>query len=774
MRHASHWGAFWADVEDGRLVGVRPFERDGAPSPIIHSIVDSVYSPTRIDRPYVRESYLAKGPSAGGAGRGGEAFVPVSWDQALDLVAAELRRVRGEHSARSIYAGSPGWSSAGRVHHAKTLLHRFMNLQGGATTGLHGYSVGAAEVLLPHILGGIESCLGPLTEWRAIAQHTKLIVAFGGLPEKNMQVEAGGVGDHNVQGWMERVGAAGIETVCIGPVRDHAPAALQATWHQPRPGTDTAIMLGLAHTLLTENLHDRAFLARCASGFEKFQRYLEGADDGEPKTADWAAEISGLDADTIRGLARRMASSRTMIMASWSLQRAHRGEQPFWAAVALAAMLGQIGLPGGGIGFGYGSTNRGGNPRNPVASPAMPEGNDPTPDAIPVARISDLLLRPNEEISFNGRTIQLPDIRMIYWCGGNPFHHHQDLNRLLAGWRRPDTVIVHEIWWTAAARHADIVLPATTTLERNDMAAGPYEKYLLAMHRAIRPVGQARDDYAIFTDLAARFGYKDAFTEGRDEMAWLEHLYAIYRQQAAQAEITLPNFKEFWDQGFVELPPPAEPHILYGDFRADPARHPLKTPSGRIEIFSETVAGFGYDDCPGHPTWLEPAEWLGSTKAKRFPLHLISCQPSTRLHGQMDPTGVSRSSKIRGREPMTLNPADAAARGIAHGDVVRIFNDRGACLAGATVSDAVRPGVIVLATGAWYDPVEPGTPGTPDRHGNPNMLTIDIGTSKLAQGSTAQTALVEVERWTGAVPAVTVDGPPPSRAHTTLVSTTAR
>ena len=234
-------------------------------------------------------------------------------------------------------------------------------------------------------------------------------------------------------------------------------------------------------------------------------------------------------------------------------------------------------------------------------------------------------------------------------------------------------------------------------------------------------------------------------------MEWLRHLYEVARQQASRHGIERPDFETFWEEGYMADPAPAQYDFL-ADFRADPNGHALKTPSGRIEIYSERVASFGYDDCPGHPAWLEPAEWLGAPKAERFKIHLISNQPTLRLHGQLDNGPVSRASKVQGREPLWLNPSDAAARGISDGDVVRVLNDRGACLAGAVVTNAVCPGVAQLQTGAWYDPDKPGMIGTLDRHGNPNMLTLDKGTSKLAQGPSSQTALVEVERWTAAVP----------------------
>ena len=239
-----------------------------------------------------------------------------------------------------------------------------------------------------------------------------------------------------------------------------------------------------------------------------------GETDGQPKDADWAAAITGVPAETIRGLARRMAATRTMITASWVLQRAHHGEQPYWAMILLASALGQIGLPGGGFGFGYGSGAGIGDPPLSFAAPAMDGIKNPINVTIPAARISDCLLHPGEPFDFNGKRGNYPDIRLVYWAGGNPFHHHQDTNKLRRAWQKPETIVVHEPWWTATARHADIVLPATTSLERNDIGGARRDKFIIAMHQAVEPVGEARNDFDIFSALAQRLGIADAYTQG--------------------------------------------------------------------------------------------------------------------------------------------------------------------------------------------------------------------------------------------------------------------
>jgi molybdopterin guanine dinucleotide-containing S/N-oxide reductase-like protein len=303
-----------------------------------------------------------------------------------------------------------------------------------------------------------------------------------------------------------------------------------------------------------------------------------------------------------------------------------------------------------------------------------------------------MLLQPGEAFDYDGQLLTYPDVKLVYWAGGNPFHHHQDLGRLRRSFARPDTVIVHESAWTATARHADIVLPATITLEREDIGATAGDPLMIAMHRAVAPYREARDDYDIFTGLAERLGIGEAFTEGRTARQWLEHIYEPTCRALAERGINTPDFAQFWDDGELALPAEAWDGGIVRAFRRDPAGSPLPTPSGKIEIASAAIAAFGYADCPGHPVWLPFVEGAGSAAASRFPLHLIANQPATRLHSQLDFGATSLASKIAGREPVRIHPQDAAARGIRDGDIVRLYNERGACLAGAVLSDALRPG----------------------------------------------------------------------------------
>jgi len=758
--HLTHWGTFEAVSDGERLTEVRPWRGDPEPMPLIGNVASAQHHPARIAVPHVRRGWLDRGPGA--PGRGDEPFVPVPWDMALDLLAGELRRVYRDHGAEAVYGGSYGWASAGRFHHAQSQVHRFLNCLGGYVRHVNSYSLGTSAVLLPHVIADVNVLLNQATAKSVVAERSGLVVAFGGLSPKNAAVSPGGVSRHNARGWVSAARVRGCRFVSVSPLRDDTPAEAQAEWIAPRPGTDAALMLALAQVLDAGGLADTGFLDRYTVGYPRFARYLRGEADGVVKNPPWAEEITGVPAARIRELAHEMAAARTLVTVSWSLQRARHGEQPLWLGVVLAAMLGQIGLPGGGFGHGYGSASLVGEPAPQVPAPRLPQGRNGASAFIPVARIADMLLSPGASYDYNGQRLTYPDIRLVYWCGGNPFHHHQDLARLREAFARPDTVVVHDPFWTATARHADFVLPATMSIERDDYGSGQNDRMFFPMPSLTRPHGEARDDYSIFAGLADRLGAGKDFTAGRTATDWLRRLYEEWRGDLAERGRAVPGFDEFWAGDGLELPVASEPQVAFADFRADPEGHPLTTPTGKIEIFSATIDSFGYPDCPGHPVWLEPDEWLGSPAARRFSLQLVANQPRSRLHSQLDVGAHSQSVKIAGREPVRLNPGDAAARGLHDGDLVRIFNDRGACLAGLAVDEAVRPGVAQLSTGAWYDP-DPADPGF-CRHGNPNVLTADSPSSTLSQGSTGQLALVEIEPYHGVPPELAVTQPP-ATAH---------
>ena len=742
---STHWGTYKFSVDEDKKIKLDNWELDSSPTEFGLGLADAANDELRIKQPHVRKGWLENNCKSDG-NRGRDSYIPVSWDEAFELASKELLETKKTFGNSSIYAGSYGWASAGRFHHAKSQVNRFFNLFGGFSSSFQSYSYAAAQTLLPHIIGlDLYSTLDEHTSWGALSKECELILMFGGMPLKNSKVSAGGVGKHTTEKGISKCFENGVEFINISPLIDDAPEFLNAKQVSIRPNTDTALMLALANILIKNDSYDKEFIEKYTVGFESFSAYVLGKKNNQECTPSWASEITKIPVDLIKELADKIISKKTMISLSWSLQRASRGEQPLWMGITLAAMLGQIGTAGGGFGFGYSSVNSTGDSYDKIPWQSLPQGQNKIKDFIPVARVTDMLEKPGQEFIYDGQKLTYPDIKLIYWAGGNPFHHHQDLNRLVKAWQKPKTIIVNEIWWNPQALHADIVFPANTALERNDLMLNPRDPTIVANKSAMKSFENSKTDFEIFSGLANKLGFLEKFTGNKSEMDWIKFIWdrssKAYKKTYINNNISMPSFEEFWEKGYFEVPAPRTEKIMFDKFRKDPAHFPLQTPSGKIEISSETIANFQLPDCYSHPYWFEPYEWLGNVN--EYPLHLISNQPTHRLHGQLDNADESQKSKINGKEPVMINSKDAFDRDIKKGDIVMLYNARGRVLAGAKISDNVMPGVIVLSTGAWFDP---NYDLNIEKHGNPNVLTKDIGTSSLGQGPTCHTTLVELKR----------------------------
>jgi len=738
---STHWGTYETSKNNQNNIKINKWSKDPNPSDFGLGFLDAATSDLRINQPHIRKEWLKDRHNKKNL-RGLDEFVPVSWEEAIDLTASELQNVKKEFGNSSIYAGSYGWASAGRFHHAKSQLNRFFNLFGGFSSSFQSYSYAAAQTLLPHIVGhDLYSFLDEHNTWNTLEKECDLILMFGGMPLKNSQVSAGGVGKHTTEKELRKCVNAGTKFINISPNASDAAKFLNAKQISIIPNTDTALMLSLAYILITSNNYDQKFIEEYTNGFNEFKSYVLGEKNNKPCTPEWASSITSIPVETIKWLAKEISTKKTMVSISWSLQRASAGEQPLWMGITLASMLGHIGTEGGGIGFGYSSVNSTGDVFKKIPWKSLPQGNNKIRDFIPVARITDMLEKPNELFQYDGRKLKYPNIKLIYWAGGNPFHHHQDLNRLVKAWQKPKTIIVNEIWWNAQARHADIIFPANTALERNDIMLNPRDPTIIANKKTISSVGESKSDYEIFSSLANKLGFENLFTENKSELDWLKYLWNESIKVSEEMNLKLPEFNKFWEEGFFEIPIEKTKKIMFKNFRDNPVKNPLNTPSGKIEITSNIIKNYNLKDCKGHPTWIEPYEWLGNKD--NFPLHLISNQPEYRLHGQLDNADYSLKNKIKDREPVLINSADAKERNIENNDIVLIFNKRGRVFAGARLSDEVSKGVLVLSTGAWFDP---NYEINADLHGNPNVLTKDIGTSLLSQGPTSHTCLVEIRK----------------------------
>ena len=776
---AARWGILKASVKNGKIVKSAPWKiTSKIPNTLQNTMADLVYN-TRIKAPMVRKSYLADPDNPKPELRGLDEWVEVKYEDAIKLVARELKKTREQKGVDSVFAGSYGWQSTGNVHVSRTLLHRFMNLTGGFTGVTGDYSTGAAQVIMPHVTGS-NQVYEQQTSWPVVLESSKIVVFWGLNPISTLRV-AWTSSDEQGFKYFEQLKNSDKEIIIIDPIKTVSGKYFEgkARWITPRPNTDVAMMLGMAQHLYSQGKYDKEFLQNYTVGFEKFVPYLTGQSDGVAKTPEWSSEICGISADVIKELAIKFYENRTMIMAGWGIQRAHHGEQAHWMIVTLCAMLGQIGLAGGGFGFSYHYAN-GGAPTcaggviggmNAASVGVVKDGKflglaqdqkqggeatqawlvNTAKVAFPLARIADALLNPGKTIDANGAKITYPQIDFIYWVGGNPIVHHQDTNTNIKAWRKPRTIVVNEIYWTPTAKMADIVFPTTTEYERNDITmSGDYSNmHIIPMKQVVAKQHGAKDDYQIFTDLCKAYadGLAEAYTDGgKTEMDWIKEFY----EGAASAVnantalgIQMPSFEQWWEKNepteFYETPESAA-YVSFEDFRNDPVLEALGTPSGLIEIYSDTIEAMNYKDCGAHPMWFEPVEWLGM-KDKPAKFHLLSIHPYDRLHSQQSNTSNRKRYAVADREPVLINTEDAKELGIKQGDLVRVYNARGEILAGANVSSDIMRGVVQIFEGAWYDPNAEGL----CKNGNPNVLTIDLPTSELANGNISHTALVNIE-----------------------------
>ncbi|WP_063652839.1 molybdopterin-dependent oxidoreductase [Aliivibrio fischeri] len=736
--HASHWGPFNAIVKAGVLVGIQPRkELDAMPTEMLtEGLIGRVYDKTRVKYPMVRTSYLAdpKGDTKPHL-RGKEPFVRVSWDTALSLVADAIQTTATKHGNEAIFSSSyGGWSHAGLMR-PQVLQGRFFNLIGGQSTTTGDYSGGASQVILPHVIGDME-VYSPQTAWPVIQENTEIFVLIGCDPWKNNRIEFR-VADHQMYSHWKQFAENGIQFISINPQQTRTDDELDAEWVKIVPNTDTALFLAMAQHVYVNDLHDTAYLARYTVGADKYIDHLMGKNDGIVKSPEWAAKITGIPAEDIQKMAIRFATSKTQFAAGWSLQRADHGEMIHWAIINFAAMLGKIGKPGEGVGFSWHYGN-GGMPQSGKTLPiGLSQGKNPVSAICPASRISEMLMNPGKTFTRDGIEYTYPDVKMVYNAGNNLLSHQQDTNELINALNeKVETFVCQDPWWCASSRYADIVLPTTSTLERNDLSSGgTYSNdKIYAMRQVIKPYGESLDDFEIFRKLAEIFNVEEKFTDG---LAFDDILKRAYHASSA----TL-SFDEFWKNGVALLPVPQEANqwVRHGDFYQDPDKHPLHTTSGKIELYCQDIANFDVKNCPPMPTFLEPFEYLGNAKPNQ--VHVVSPHPYMRLHSQLANTEVRKYESVQGRQYVLINDMDAQKHGIRSGQLVEIYNERGRVIAGAKVSDQIMPGVISLEEGAWLQFDSQGRCNS----GSINVLTSSQACSDLSQANSANTCLAYIQR----------------------------
>jgi anaerobic dimethyl sulfoxide reductase subunit A len=722
-------------IDNGVIVRIETDDRpgDGIEAPQLRACIRGrayrrrQYHPDRLLRPLKR------------VGRRGEGrFKPIGWDEALDTVAAALQRVKRTYGNHALYVpyGTGSYSQT----NGRQVAQRLMNLYGGSLGQYNNYSWAAMARATDTVYG-----TGVTGNQRQDWLNAKYILMWGWNPAEMRD-------GTNTELFLRKAREGGARVVCIDPRMTLSAVSLADEWIPIRPGTDTAMMSAMAHVMITGELHDAAFVAgHCvgfdesqmpagAAGEESFKDYILGTRDKTPKTPRWAEAITGVPRQTIERVAREYATRKPGVLyQGYGMQRRAWGEQVVRAGCVLAAITGNVGVPGGWAG-GMALQAPGGGPLWNV----FPTGTNPVKAAIPTFLWTEAVLRGSELTAEQGvRGVERLEgpIKLIYAVASNALvNQHANINRtarILQDERLVEFVAVQDNFLTPTARFADVVLPACTQLETWGVEDGwKYGDEVLVMPKAVEPAGESRSDYRIASDLAGRLGLREAFTEGRTEREWVEAALAAYRTTYPG----LPSLDEFERTGAgVHAVPVTSPAIAFAEFRRDPSGHPLPTPSGKIEIFSAALHRLGRPaEIPAVPKYIQEWEHPFDASARKYPLQLVGHHTLARVHSTM--SGVDWLEEAFPQR-VFLNPIDAAARALTNGDTVRVFNDRGELTIRCRITRRIMPGVIAIPQGAWWSPDAKGV----DAGGSVNVLTSERWTP-LAFGNAQHTIMAEVAR----------------------------
>jgi anaerobic dimethyl sulfoxide reductase subunit A len=641
-----------------------------------------LYAPDRLKKPLIRTGQ-----------RGSGEFRTVSWDEALDTTAQRLETSREAYGATSILSMNGAGACRGVVHNTIFLGFRFFGLYGGYTRLTGSYSSAAASFVTSHMFGTNYVGLDPAT-----LLDSRFVILWGA----NISVTRFGC---ELENYLKELKHRSTPVIVIDPHRSQTVRTLATEWISILPGTDSAMMAAVLYVLLEENLVDRAFLERYTSGFADLETYIRGENDGIPKTPSWAETICGTPAATIRDFAIRYGTTKpSALIPGLSIQRTLGGEEAYRMAFALQAATGNIGIPGGSSGGCIWA-------RLPIPRmhfvffPAVSEQ-----PSVPVYRWPDAVL----EGTANGYPT---DIKAIYSVGQNYLNQGSDIEKNIKAFEKVEFAVSHEIFLTPTARYCDVIFPATTFLEREDVIYGS-NNYLFYSQKAIEPLYESRNDYDIFADLSRRLGFYDDFSEKRTASEWLAFLLE---------ESEIADREAFRSTGLYLGKD--QKRVGLTEFIENPTEHPLDTTTGKIELSSAACSAEGY---PHHPVCriIEPPS--------DYPLRLITPHSHVRINSTL--ANLDWTKKLEPKE-LLINPIDASKRGIIDGDLVCVKSPQGRMRIVASVDVDIIPRVVCLPQGRWVQFDASGN----EIAGSPNVLTSTVPTLP-SQGSRTHTVFVEVSR----------------------------
>jgi len=686
--------------------------------------------------------------------RGEGKFERISWDEALNTIAQNLKGVVEKYGNEAVYINYSSGIVGGNITRSSpsaSLVARLMSLYGGFLGQYGTYSTAQIACAMPYTYGSNE---GNST---SDIENSQLVVMFGNNPAET-RMSGGGITWFLEQA-RERSNA---RMIVIDPRYTDTAAGREDEWVPIRPGTDAALVAGLAWVLISENMVDQPFLDKYCVGYDEktlpagapanshYKAYILGqGDDGIAKTPQWAAQITGIPAEKIVQLAREIGRAKpAYICQGWGPQRQANGELTSRAIAMLPILTGNVGINGGNSGARESTYT--------LTIERMPVPENPVKTQISCFSWTDAIAR-GEEMTATRAGVRGKDkldvpIKFIWNYAGNAItNQHSDINKthdILQDESKCEMIVVIENFMTSSAKYADILLPDLMTLEQEDIIPNDYAGnmgYLIFIQPATSPKFERKPIYWILSEVAKRLSpdLHQRFTEGRTQEEWLKYLYA----KMLAKDPLLPSYDELKKMGIYKRKDPNGHFVAYKKFRDDPEANPLKTPSGKIEIYSSKLAEIAAswelakdEVISPLPVYASTFEGWDSADRKQFPLQLFGFHYKARTHSTYDNIDVLKAAC---RQEVWLNPIDAQKRGIANGDMVRVFNGRGEVRIAAKVTPRIMPGVSAMGQGAWHNADMTGD--RVDHGACVNTLTTHRP-SPLAKGNPQHTNLVQIEK----------------------------